>query len=144
MPRPDAVIVAADLGEAPDGDPFPANDVSSYVDSAIFQRGLDLFDTQFWPLVDQFMNDLVEHVKVIDSSMAKNNPGDIHLPAHSIKSSSRQIGALRLGDIAAELEKCVLPGREVDRNGLAPAVEEMRGAISMTHEALEEIRKTGT
>lgn len=119
-------------------------DDASYLDAETFERGLSLLQDQFWPLLDRFMKDLVEHVQVIDASMADNSPGDIHLPAHSIKSSSRQIGAMRLGETAAKLESCVLPGQPVNAAALAPAVNELHGAVAGTRAALEEARKTGT
>jgi len=118
--------------------------VAAYVDAEVFQSGIELFEEKFWPLIDRYIGDLANNVQAIDESLARNDLEDVHLRVHSMKSSSRQIGAMRLGEIAEKLELHVRSGNEIDRSALAPAIGELHDVVSMTREALDAIRRTGS
>jgi signal transduction histidine kinase/DNA-binding response OmpR family regulator len=103
-----------------------------YVDLDVLEEGRALFEDDFWPLVDRYIVDVNKKLDRIVASLAQYELREIHLPAHSMKASSRQIGALRLSAAAEAVEKHVLPDENVVATGLGPAIEELRKVVAAT------------
>ncbi len=118
----------------------PGGTDDSYVDLDVLEQGQDLFEDDFWPLVDRYIVDVNNKLDRIVASLAQYDLREIHLPAHSMKASSRQIGALRLSEAAEAVEKHVLPDEEVDSAGLGPAIEELRKVVAATCDELKAMR----
>ena len=57
---------------------------AAVVDEAVVKDGIALFDEDFWPLVDRYLDDLVNYIDEIDRAFAERRHADIHMPAHSI------------------------------------------------------------
>ena len=56
-------------------------------------------------LVDTYLTDLVEQLAALDAAVAGGDPTALVRPAHSMKSSSLNVGALELGRLCRELEE---------------------------------------
>ncbi len=59
---------------------------------------------KFTTMVQYFLEDSESYIASIKNAMANNNVEAIISPAHTLKSSSRQMGAQYLSDIAMEIE----------------------------------------
>lgn len=76
-------------------------------------------------LVDTYLQDGAAQVAALEAVVAAGGaPDDLVRPAHSLKSSSQNVGALRLGGICRELE-------EAARSGVVPAAAERVSAIAV-------------
>ena len=81
-------------------------------------------------LVDTYLADAVDQLAALDAGMAAGDPAALVRPAHSLKSSSLNVGALQLGELARTLEE---QGREGRIDG---AVERVAAA----HRGFEAVR----
>jgi signal transduction histidine kinase/CheY-like chemotaxis protein len=129
---------ATDGGAHAAGEPGGTDE--GYVDLDVLDQGQELFEEDFWPLVDRYIVDVNKKLDKIVASLAQYDLREIHLPAHSMKGSSRQIGALRLSAAAEAVEQHVLPDAEVDSVGLGPAIEELRKIVAATCDELKAMR----
>lgn len=92
---------------------------------------------------DEFIADLIAtyvgegsgHISVMTEAVAVGDVGGLVRPAHTLKSSSASIGALRLAEVCRRVEEDCREGR-VD--GLAGQVEIVRGLWTATLGALGE------
>jgi HPt (histidine-containing phosphotransfer) domain-containing protein len=86
---------------------------------------------------EAFMADLVatyvsegdDHLAAMAAAAAVGDAGAIVRPAHTLKSSSAALGAMRLAQIAREIE---MAGRSDDASGLAERVAEARATWDET------------
>lgn len=136
-----AAPVAQPVAEPAAASEVPADiENAAYVDDEVVKNGIALFEEDFWPLVDSYLNDLIKNIDAVEAAFAEKRHTDIHLPVHSIKSSSRQIGAMRMGEVAAWVEGFVMPGSDIDVAALEPALKNLRTTSAATREKLEETR----
>jgi HPt (histidine-containing phosphotransfer) domain-containing protein len=90
---------------------------------------------------DEFIADLVatyvaeggDHLAAMEAAASAGDAGAIVRPAHTLKSSSAALGALRLAAMARDIE---LSGRAGDAWGLAQRVADARTAWDETLDAL--------
>jgi len=81
--------------------------------------GDDVFDQ----LVPVFMDSTEKLLDDLFEAAEKNDPVQVHLLAHSIKSASANVGAMRMSDLASALETRV---SQSDLNKLPESVRELR------------------
>jgi len=84
-------------------------------------------------LVATYVSEGDEHLAAMEAAAAINDAGAIVRPAHTLKSSSAALGALRLTQIAREIE---IAGREEETSGLTERVADARGAWNDTLRAM--------
>ncbi len=90
----------------------------------------------------EFMTDLVntyvaesgEHLAAMHAAAAALDAGAIVRPAHTLKSSSAALGAMRLAQIAREIE---MAGRAGDTTDLEARVEDARATWRRTHNEMK-------
>ena len=75
------------------------------LDLNTFNEMKAIIGNSFVEMLSMYSSESEEYIKLIEQGVARNKIEDIVRPAHTLKSSSRQIGALRLGGIAAEIEQ---------------------------------------
>ncbi len=68
-------------------------------------------------LIGTYLDDGAEQVAAIDAAIAAGDAATLVRPAHTLKSASYTVGAMRLGDIARSLEQ---RGRAGDLAGAEP------------------------
>ena len=74
-------------------------------------------------LVDTYLEDGEAQIAALRSAVAAGaNPDDLVRPAHSMKSSSINVGALALGDLARHLEEAARRGDVLDPGGQVEAI----------------------
>jgi HPt (histidine-containing phosphotransfer) domain-containing protein len=90
----------------------------SAIDRAAFERLVEMTggDLDFVDdLVDTYLEDGAAQVAALEAAVAAGRaPDDLVRPAHSLKSSSLNVGALRLGGICRELEEAARSGAVPD------------------------------
>ncbi len=74
------------------------------IDQTKLQALRDLMGDSFAMLIDTFITDTSTTLTTLRSELAANNVQEIHRLAHSLKSSSANLGANSLSDIAKQLE----------------------------------------
>jgi HPt (histidine-containing phosphotransfer) domain-containing protein len=55
-------------------------------------------------ILDYYLKDAESHIELIAEAMRQNNLDGVIQPAHTLKSSSRQFGAIDLADLAEKME----------------------------------------
>jgi HPt (histidine-containing phosphotransfer) domain-containing protein len=84
-------------------------------------------------LVDTYLEDAVEQLAALDAAIDGGDPAALTRPAHSLKSSSLNVGALDLGKVSLELEE---RGRAGQLDGAAERVADARRQFATVREAL--------
>ena len=75
-------------------------------------------------LIDSFQGNLGELITAIDTAMENNNPKDLMLHAHSLKGSAANLGAMRISQIAADIESTAKSGS--DLNSIADKIRQLK------------------
>jgi HPt (histidine-containing phosphotransfer) domain-containing protein len=99
--------------------------MASPIDAATFAELLDMTggDQAFVDeLVDTYLEEGERLVAAIAAAAAAGATDDLVRPAHSLKSSSLNVGALRLGELCRSLEEEARGGSVADPVGRADAI----------------------
>ncbi len=81
-----------------------------------------------------------EHVRAMEAALARGDVAGVVRPAHTLKSSSAALGAMRISLISKGIEHLSRDGRS---EGLAEAVAEVRSAWDQTVAAMNERKLAG-
>ena len=84
-------------------------------------------------LVATYVSEGGDHLAAMEQAAQINDAGAIVRPAHTLKSSSAALGAMRLAQIAREIE---MAGRTDETSGLAERVADAQAAWTDTLRAL--------
>ena len=74
------------------------------IDADILAEARTAMPAKFAAICRYFIDDTESYLGALRAAVAEKSVQKLVIPAHSIKSSARQMGALRLGEIASELE----------------------------------------
>ncbi len=110
-------------------------------------EGQDVIDTEtglrhcgdeevYLEVMESFYETVDETIEELDTLLEDKNAGDYAIKVHSVKSTSRTIGALELGDLAAELEKA---GTDNDIEFIAKKHGELKEKYLKVKEVLERV-----
>ena len=92
-----------------------------------------LLGDEFAGLIHAYLEDTQQFVREMQGACERDNFSAIEVPAHSMKSSSANIGAMRLSTLARELEEQIRSGSPVDVEGqvrtLADEFDRVRQAL---------------
>jgi HPt (histidine-containing phosphotransfer) domain-containing protein len=89
------------------------------IDKASFEEARSMMKAKFPAILQYFLEDAEGYIGAIRKGVAAGKSVEIFPSAHSLKSSSRQLGAIRLSELAKELELLA-------RNQVESGKEEMR------------------
>ena len=84
-------------------------------------------------LVDTYLADALDQMAALDAAVATGDAAALTRPAHSLKSSSLNVGALNLGGLARELEE---QGRGGQMDGAAERVADAHRQFETVRDAL--------
>jgi HPt (histidine-containing phosphotransfer) domain-containing protein len=84
-------------------------------------------------LVEAYVSEAMGYLAAMTAAAAAADPAAIVLPAHTLKSSSATLGAMRLAAISRGIEEAARAGRE---DGLAADVEQAHLTWAATLKAL--------
>ena len=112
---------------------------STVLDEAVISEVKDMMKDKFPTMLSYFIEDSEMYVKQTEEGFAANSAEEIVSPAHTLKSSSKQMGAMLLSDIAKDIEanarEIVNGNGELDN--LKPRLPELKDALEKTLEALK-------
>ncbi len=77
------------------------------IDKSVFDSLRELMGGEFPILIDAYKEDTAEFVQLLRSACDSDDHAAMQVPAHSMKSSSANIGAMRLSALAKKLEEQV-------------------------------------
>jgi HPt (histidine-containing phosphotransfer) domain-containing protein len=81
------------------------------LDSAVFEQICDLFESEAKDLVLTYLKDTPTQLQTMTASLATSDAAPLGRAAHSIKSTSRSLGAMIVGKLPEELELMSRDGR---------------------------------
>ena len=84
------------------------------IDKSVFDNLRNLMGDEFLALLQAYEEDTAEFVKTLRDACSKDDHAALQLPAHSMKSSSANMGAMRLSTLAKKLEEQVRSNSLVD------------------------------
>ena len=86
-------------------------------------------------LAATYLAEAPEHMQALEEAVAAGDVAAAVRPAHTLKSSSASLGAMRLSEISRGIEFAAREGRS---DGLATSVEEAKAAWAETVAAMKE------
>ncbi|HEX5451765.1 MAG TPA: Hpt domain-containing protein [Candidatus Limnocylindrales bacterium] len=86
-------------------------------------------------LVQTYVAEASDHLDALAEAVGRGDAAAMVRPAHTLKSSSASVGAMRLSDVCREIEAV---SREGQMEGLGQAVADARSTWDATLEALRQ------
>jgi len=113
------------------------------VDSKIFDDAKNLLQERFPLMVRYFIQDTARYIETIEQALNDNDNEAIATQAHTIKSSSKQIGALALAHYAKELED-LCHSTTPDSSIINETAQQLQDTFALTcaHPLYSEINQT--
>ncbi len=114
------------------------------IDEELLEEARSIMKDKFDFFIDCFIEDVEKYMADIDSAVKNNKMEDMILPAHTIKSTSKRVGAVILSDLAKHIE---LTAREAanthgaDVASLEETIRKMNEAFNATKGRLLSRRK---
>ncbi len=123
-----------DLNETKISDEIKSNNAeipkkNSLLDKEAMENARSILKDKYPEMVDIFIKNSWERLEEIDKSFESTETEILKRAAHTLKSTSRQMGAMRLGHLAERLEKCA---KEGDTNDVPNKLEELKICLSAT------------
>ena len=126
-----------DVGQQPGGTQVPEQEI---LDREVLLELFEVMEEEALALLREYLDNAPELLKAIDLAVGEGNAEALVLPAHSLKSSSANVGAIQVSALAKRLE---FMGRE-NNMGEAPACwRTMQAACCQAKESLEYIIQRG-
>ncbi len=100
------------------------------IDADIFTNAQEMLGDKLGTVIAYFLEDAESYLARIEEAIAKSDPNGIVLPAHTLKSSSKQLGILTLADVAARMEvnaRMQLAGEQTEDSSLL--LQQMRDVL---------------
>lgn len=116
--------VTVEGSNAPDGE---------FVDLEALEEARSAMEDKFATMLEYYLEDSESYLSAISAALPDGNAEVIATNAHALKSSSRQLGAVAVSDIAREIEekaRGMLDG-DGDTNDIASLFERLRDAFDM-------------
>ena len=88
-------------------------------------------------LIELFLGGIPQRIQEMEEALKQQAPSNLYRPAHSLKGSSGQMGAVRMQQICAELEALAKAGT---LNGVSPLIDELRTEFDRVSQDLHVIQ----
>jgi len=108
------------------------------LDMEAVEDAKDAMKGKFATMVQFYLEDTVAFVEQIEAAVSANETDKIVSPAHTLKSSSAQLGAMQVSDIAQELEAAAREGAG-GGNDIASLTQRLRAAFEAVEPKFKEI-----
>ena len=96
--------------------------VKPAIDRSIFDELLEVMGSEFAGLVDVYLEDTPKNIKILAQSAQRGQVEGMIAPAHSLKSTSANLGAIVLSDLAKKIEHGARSGTLTDPVGDARSI----------------------
>lgn len=126
----------------PASDQAPADGAdATALDEGVVNAARASLKDKFSMMVEFYLEDAADHIAQIQAGLADDDPQEVVAPAHTLKSSSRQIGATQVGEIAAWLEEAArtAEGSHSDVAPLSARAAELSQAFTVLRPRLERL-----
>ena len=110
-------VVAKPMPVAPPPVAAPAKsaaNVKPAIDRSIFDELLEVMGSEFAGLVNVYLEDTPKNIKILAQSAQRGQIEGMIAPAHSLKSTSANLGAIVLSDLAKKIEHGARNGTLID------------------------------
>jgi HPt (histidine-containing phosphotransfer) domain-containing protein len=112
------------------------------LDAAALEEVRGMMQDKFPEVLNYFLEDSAMYVQQIAQGFAAGEAETVVLPAHTLKSSAKQMGAMRLWDCSKIIEATV---REIvkgtgDLSQIAPLVGQIQTVFEETRNAYQQLR----
>jgi DNA-binding response OmpR family regulator len=88
-------------------------------------------------LIELFLSSTPQRIEEMELALQEGDPVKLYRPAHSLKGSSGQMGAVRLQQICGSLEAV---GKAGTLNGVAPLIQELKAEMERVSQDLHHIQ----
>ena len=112
--------------------PSNGNDSDAAIDERVLQEMQSDLGEAVQEVISSYLDETPRLLTELRRAIMDNNPAQILLQAHSIKSSSAAVGANRLSELAGDIEHSSRQGKEVSMTG----VQELAAEYERVEEAL--------
>lgn len=111
------------------------------LDQTLINEAQSLMRNKFPQMIAYYMEDTQGYIAYIEKAYAENNVEGLIPPAHTAKSSSRQMGALRLSAIARTIELEARDAVTMQRNlqDLGPLLASLKTTFAETEVAFHQV-----
>ncbi|TDR42499.1 Hpt sensor hybrid histidine kinase [Tahibacter aquaticus] len=100
------------------------------LDQEIVRDLLDVMGEEFTELVGVYLEDTPKNLALLESAAARNDPSGLIAPSHSLKSTSANLGAMTLAEIAKRIEHEARAGTLVNPANLVRELVREYGRVS--------------
>lgn len=112
------------------------NTDAELIDKSVFETTRNAM-SNFNMLLDFYRADTDDYLNQIQTALATGQPADAVLPAHTIKSSSRIIGAEALAQLAEKLEAAAKQNDADQQAVMSALYKDMKRAFALTVERID-------
>lgn len=99
------------------------------IDFSVFNELKSLLDDGFKDCLEAYLDSLDTYVKGIDAAVTDSDPEGVVQYAHPLKSSSAQVGAIEVSNLAAKLERAGLEGQSQELKSVLDELLEASSSI---------------
>mgnify|MGYP003941783863 CR=1 FL=1 len=110
------------------------------MDAGVLEELFEIMEEDALSLLRQYLGNSIELLKEIVRAVAAKDAEGLVLPAHSLKSSSANVGAMRVSALAKKLE---FMGRENNMDKAAAGWKKLQEEYSLSADALKVIIQRG-
>lgn len=126
------------------GIPLPVDDgpvkAERVLDLSVLEELFEIMEGEAVALLQEYLDNAPDLLKDVERAVTEGNADALVLPAHSLKSSSANVGGLQVSAVAKQLE---FMGRDDEMGGAAQAWKEMQAAYAAAGRELREIIQRG-
>jgi CheY-like chemotaxis protein len=116
------------------------------VDYALLEEARSILKDKFDLLLDHYVEDVENYIRDIETAAAGGDMEAAVRPAHTIKSTSKRMGALRLADLALASElgaKDAVESGQPDAPALMEHIRALPGVFAQTRDMLLKAKDSG-
>ncbi len=106
------------------------------IDEALFEQVRGRLRDKFSPLLAYYFAMTETYIAHMERALGHNDAVGLLPPAHTVKSSSRQLGMLRLGELAAGMEETARSALSEEKR-----LPELEASLALLKAAFGEIRR---
>jgi CheY-like chemotaxis protein len=111
------------------------------VDAQIFASAAEMLREKLGLVVSYYIEDADNYINRIAAALEANDPVNVMVPAHTLKSSSRQFGVTRLADLAARAEVAARAVKDGQRaEDMWPLLARMQEALAAAKPFFEKLK----
>ncbi|MFL6618256.1 MAG: response regulator [Povalibacter sp.] len=114
-----------------------ADESVSVIDERAFQQLCELFEKDVAEVVDAYLADSPRQLQVMNESIAEADYPVLDRAAHSLKSSSRSMGALQLAELCELLENCARTRAPIEEGCVV--LEQMQASYALVEATLRHL-----